>query len=313
MYDGAWRSDGGRGASRDAAGTDTGGAGAVDRGEAELARNDGAAEVAFGADGRLSHLFQSTPCRVAFPRPEPRDLPLAVFITTSGGLAGGDRVRLDAGVAAGGAAMVTTQAAEKIYRSLGAETRVDVAIAAAPGSWLEWLPQETILFDRARLRRRTEIRPAAGARILAGEMLVLGRAAHGETVRSGLLHDEIRVRRGDRLVWMDAVRVEGAFGPLVGASAGFGGSTALATAVYAADDAAERIDAARDLLGPGVGVAGVGVAGALRAGATVVNGLLVVRWLGEPFAVRRAFAAWWMGFRAEAAGLPRRLPRLWSM
>jgi len=292
MYDGAWRSE-----SRDGTGV---GDGARD---GELARNDGAAEVAFGGDGRLAHLYQSTPCRVAFPRAEPGDVPLGVFITTSGGLAGGDRLRFRAAVADGGRAMVTTQAAEKIYRSLGADTRIDIAVEAGAGAWMEWLPQETIVFDRARLRRRTHIHVGPGARALAGEMLVLGRGAHGESVASGLVHDAIRVHRRGRLVWADAVRLDGDIAALVASRAGFGGSTALATVVYAADDAASLLDGARSLLPDG----------GVQVGATVVNGLLVVRLLGEPFAVRRGFVQWWTGFRAAAGGLPARLPRLWSM
>ena len=297
MYDGAWRSEGRVGAEV--------GDGARD---GELARNDGVAEVAFGGDGRLVHLYQSTPCRVAFPRAEPGDVPLGVFITTSGGLAGGDRLRFRAAVADGSRAVVTTQAAEKIYRSLGADTRIDIAVVAGAGAWMEWLPQETIVFDRARLRRRTDIHLGPGARALAGEMLVLGRSAHGESVASGLVHDAIRVHRGGRLVWADAVHLDGDIAAIVGSSAGFGGSTALATVVYAADDAASLLDGARGLL-PDGGVH----AGGVHAGATIVNGLLVVRLLGEPFAVRRGFVRWWTAFRAAAGGLPARLPRLWSM
>ncbi len=296
MYDGAWRFDAdGKG------GGEAGGGGARD---GVLARNDGAAEVGFGAGGRLRHLFQSTPCRVAFPRPEPGDLPLGVFITTSGGLAGGDRLRFRVTVDAEGAAMVTTQAAEKIYRSLGADTRVEVRVEAGQGAWVEWLPQETIVFDRARLRRRTTLHLAAGARAMAGEMVVLGRGAHGETFAQGLLRDEIRLYRGGRLVWMDALHLDRDAPALSAAAAGFGGGTALATCLYAADDAAQRLDAARELLGDDTGA---------RGGATVVNGVLVVRLLGEPFAVRRRLGRWWTSFRAEAAGLPSRLPRLWSV
>ncbi|MFN4089750.1 MAG: urease accessory protein UreD [Alphaproteobacteria bacterium] len=296
MYDGAWRSEAADGEDR------RGGQGARD---GALARNDGAAEVGFGSDGRLVHLFQSTPCRVAFPRPESGDLSLGVFITTSGGLAGGDRLRFRASVAAGGRAMVTTQAAEKIYRSLGADTRVDVAVEAGPGAWVEWLPQETIVFDRARLRRRTDLHLAAGARAMAGELVVLGRAAHGETFRRGLLRDEIRLHRDGRLVWMDALHLVGDdVAAIVAAAAGFGGGTALATGLYAAEDAPARLEEARASLAERAEV---------RAGATVVNGILVVRMLGDPFSVRRAFGLWWTGFRAAAAGLPARLPRLWSV
>ncbi len=102
----------------------------------------------------LATLYQRSPCRVLFPRPPLGEAPLAVLVNTAGGLAGGDHVSVAVRVEAGAAATVTTQAAEKIYRSLGPDARVEARLAVGEDARLEWLPQESILFDGACLDRR---------------------------------------------------------------------------------------------------------------------------------------------------------------
>src|SRR5579883_3424381 len=135
-----------------------------------LQRGDGAAEIVFarrGANTVLGHLYQRAPLRVLFPRPAPGDLPGATLLTTSGGLAGGDRLSLSIKAEAGAAGSVTAAAAEKIYRSLGPSVAMAVTLAAEEGGWLEYIPQETILFDGARLERRITSSLAPNARLLA--------------------------------------------------------------------------------------------------------------------------------------------------
>jgi urease accessory protein len=264
-------------------------------------RGDGAADIVFARAG-LARLYQRTPCRVLFPRPEPDDLPVAALLTTSGGLAGGDRLRLSITVEAGARAIAAAVAAEKVYRSLGPIAEVEVTLAVEAGAWLEWLPQETILFDRARLSRRVTADLAPGARLLAAETVVFGRAAHGERFSRGLLHESWRIRSARRLVWADALHLEGDIGARLDAAAGFAGAAALATAVYAGDDAASHLPLARELADTSSG----------QGGATVVNGVLLARFLGpRADGVRRALMRYLMGLRHAAAGLPAALPRLW--
>jgi urease accessory protein len=273
----------------------------------KLQRGNGAAEVAYAAgpqDSALSHLFQQEPCRVLFPDGEPGDPPQAVFVTTSGGLTDGDRLRLKAQVGPGARATATTQAAEKIYRasSAAADCTIDVGLDVASGAMLEWLPQETILFEGSRLRRRTVVDVAAGGRLLACEMLVLGRIASGERFTQGFLLDTWRVHRGGRLIWADALRLDGA--PPV--TAGFGDAAATAMALHVADDAARHLEAAR------AATATAETSGA-RAAATVINGVLLARFLGDPFQVRRALVSWLADMRAVCLDLPPRLPRVWHV
>ena len=141
-----------------------------------------------------------------FPRSEQPGVLQGVLVNTSGGLVGGDRLNVGVSVAESGKALITTQAAEKVYRSLGAECGVSITLEAASDSWLEWMPQETILFEGARLRRKTVLIVSKKGRALAGEMLVFGRIARGESFTWGLLHDEWKVILGDRLVWADRSR-----------------------------------------------------------------------------------------------------------
>lgn len=263
-------------------------------------RADGAAELVFHATPRgpaLARLYQQAPMRVLFPDPEPGEPPLAALVNCAGGLAGGDRIRLDVEVQAGAQALVTTPAAEKLYRSLGADTRIATTLRLAAGAQLEWLPQETILFQHARLQRSLTVQLAPDARLLAAEMLVLGRGAHGEKFRQGLLRDRWRIEGPDGLLWTDALELAGDFAPLMESPFGFAGAEAMATLLLAAPEAATLRDMLREA----------------GAAATLPRpGLLLARWLGRATVVRRAVAAGLLALRPAAMGLPARLPRLWT-
>ena len=254
---------------------------------------------------RLEALDQASPLRVLFPRVGPDEPPLAALTTVSGGLVGGDRLNVSIKVSDGARTIAVGQAAEKVYRSSGPESKVDIALRVGAGSWLEWLPQETILFDGARLRRRTRIFANARGRILAGECLVFGRLARGEVMRRGFLCDRWEVRRDSRLVWADSLVVDGDIPARLDASVGFGGARACATVLYVGPNGWDYLDDARRLLANIDGV---------RAGASCVHDVLVARWLSvDPLALRRSFERYWMELRCLIGDLPRRLPRLWHI
>src|SRR5881227_3192663 len=105
---------------------------------------------------RRRHLHESGSLRVRFPSPEAEGLS-AVFVNTAGGVAGGDRFDIDIAAGEGARLTVTTAAAEKIYRAQGPAAQLNIALKAAANSHLAWLPQETILFDQARVKRRINI------------------------------------------------------------------------------------------------------------------------------------------------------------
>ena len=268
----------------------------------------GIARIAFAARDkrtRLATLYQQAPLRVLFPRAPAGDPPHAVLVTTSGGLVGGDRLEVGIETGRNAGALVTTQAAEKVYRSTGAVAQVTVTLRAGDGAWLEWCPQETIVFDRACLRRRTTLQLEPGARVLAGDILVFGRRAHGERLRTGSVRDLWQVQGGDRLLWADALRLEGDIEAQLAAPFGFAGAAAWASLIYAGADAAAWRDTLRELVGGGDE--------SQRAGVTCLPGLLLARWLSKDAArLRACFSRAWTGFRHAAAGLPASTPVTWS-
>jgi urease accessory protein len=264
-------------------------------------RARGGAELHFvcaGAATRIGHLFQSAPARFLFPTAEADEPPLAALVNTAGGLAGGDALTLDLRLGEGAVATLATPSAEKVYRSLGAATRIDVAIDVGPGATLEWLPQETILFDGARLERRITAALAPDARLLFAEMLVFGRRARGEAMRDGMVRDGWRLRRGGTLVWADGLALEGDLAARLDDRFGFAGAEAAACLVLAMPGPVEPFRAALREAG---------------AAATLVRpGLLLARWLGDAAVLRGALGEAIRLLRAQALDLPARLPRLWT-
>jgi urease accessory protein len=267
----------------------------------------GAVSFVADADGvtRLKGLRQDAPMRVLLPTAPPREPAEAAFTNTGGGLVGGDAVEMAVSVGAGAAVLAYAQAAEKVYRSVDAGCTVDVRAVVDDGAWLEWLPQETILFDRSRLHRRTVLDIAANGRALCGEILVFGRTAHGEVYQRGSAHELWEVRRQGRLIWADALRLDGAVRTALDHPAGFGGATVCATLVAVLPDADE---AAIDLL------RAVPQHQAVRRGFSLVNGVIVGRWLAaDGEALREDYGRVWRQARQSFGGWQDRLPRLWSM
>jgi urease accessory protein len=271
----------------------------------------GVAEIGFVAkDGstRLAHLYQRDPLRVLFPDAALGELPVAVILTTSGGLVGGDRLTIEIDIGAGASAHVTAQAAEKIYRSSGPDSALEIALRVGNGARLEYLPPETILFDGSRLRRRAVVELAADATLLAGEILVFGRIASGERMASGLVHDAWELHRDGRLIWGDSFHLtDDSLGSLLKKSADpacLDGATACATLLLATQDAAACLAGARAAI----------AASGVRGGATMVSGVLVARLLGgDAAALRRAYVRLAGHLRQAQAGLPATLPGLWHV
>lgn len=269
-------------------------------------RADGAAILSIDCQGgasRLRDLYQRAPCRMLFPEVEAGEPLQAVLLTTTGGLTGGDRTCIEFNVAAHARATLTTQAAEKLYRALpgAAPVECSVSLRAGEDSWAEWLAQETILFNGARLRRSFRADLAPGSRMLAVESIVFGRQAMGEELRVGMLHDSWRIRRAGRLVWADATRLEGDIAGLRAAPFGHGEARACATLLYCGPDSRDFLDPVRAALGD-----------AAHSGATLMEDLLIVRWLDpDPARLRTQILTVAGLIRQAAAGLSRTLPRVW--
>jgi urease accessory protein len=222
----------------------------------------------------------------------------AVLINTAGGLAEGDRMTTAIEAGPGADLVVTTSAAEKVYKSEGDTTALDVTLQLGPGARLDWLPQETILFDRARLTRRLDVDMAADASLLLFEATVFGRVAHEERVETGFFEDRWRIRRGGKLVYADTLRLSGAIAARLERPTVAAGARAIGTLLYIAPDAAQRVDEARALL-EGAGS---------ECGTGTWNGCLGLRLLASDIETLRRDAA-----RAIAGLAGHPLPRVWNL
>lgn len=209
-----------------------------------------------GTGSALDGLRQSGAMKALFPRGTPGRLAVTL-LNTAGGVTGGDRLSVEARAGAGSRLSLTTQAAERIYAALPGETgRVSTALTVEPGARLDWLPQETILYDRCRLRRSLTVEMAAEARLLLAEPVVFGRAAMGEVLRQVEVLDRIRISRDGVPLWQDALRLTGDAAALLAGPATGGGAGAAATVLFAAPEAEALLAPVRALL-PATGGAGL--------------------------------------------------------
>ncbi|WP_428531124.1 urease accessory protein UreD [Rhodopila sp.] len=251
----------------------------------------------FGAETVLQDLRQVGCLKARFPRRVTPGWIDMVMLNTGGGVAGGDRLDVSVDVAPGCQATLSAQSADRFYRALVADapSQVRTRLTVEADAALEWLPQETILFDRSALDRRLEIDLADNARFLGVETVVFGRTAMGERVQQGWLRDLVRLKRSGELLLHDAVRIDGPIDELLRRTAIGAGAVASATLIYAAPDAAARLDAVRAALG------------AADAATSVWNAMLVARILGADSAsVRATVIAVLATLRDD-----RPLPRVW--
>ncbi len=201
----------------------------------------------------LKDLRQSGSMRVVFPRPS--SPPTAMIVNTAGGITGGDRFGIDATVGEKARLTVTTQAAERAYRApVGTYGTVRNTLVAKAGARLNWVPQETILFDGCALNRRLDVTLADSAEALIVEPLVFGRAAHGEVLRSGHLHDQVRISRAGKLVYADGFKLQGDIAKHLAHPASGGGAGALATLIFVSQNAETQLGAVRSLIDEKTGV-----------------------------------------------------------
>ena len=246
-----------------------------------------------GGRTRRESVAESGSYRIRFPNMSGAEAE-AVIVNTAGGVAGGDTFSVAISVGEGASLAVTTAAAEKVYRALDRESRMDVRLKVAGGGALRWVPQETILFDAADLHRRIDVELADDAALVMAELVIFGRTAMNETMRGGAWTDQWRIRRDARLVFAETVRLHGDIGTLLAQPAAGGGAVALATMIIAPGDEtlAGRL---RDHL----------ASCRCEAGVSAWNNIAVVRLCGSDAAVLRAEVVSVLNAFGGA------LPRLW--
>ncbi|MGA9475092.1 MAG: urease accessory protein UreD [Terriglobales bacterium] len=272
----------------------------------DLQRSEGYGRIVVSGSERgtrIMDLFQRSPIRILFPRTCGGALEEAVFVNTAGGVAGGDRLESDVTALANASIAVTSQAAERVYRALNEPARIATKLKACEGAKLAWLPQETIVFNHARICRQTEIEVSSGSELLALEWLVLGRTAHGEKISSGHITDSWRVMKDGRLLWADGFRATGDVFPHLPRKALLWDCTAIATLLYFGPHLDERLQFVRDL------------ASSLecRCAATLVGGVMVVRIAAKVSCdLRAALRNLLQNFGNQLAPGPFRVPKMWS-
>ena len=273
---------------------------AAERNALDALRVRGGVTASFHAARGATHitdLRESGGYRLRFPATHAPHLE-ATQINTGGGVAGGDKLAFAYAAGTGADVLATTQSAERIYRSNGPSSEIGVTLSLAPKARLDWLPQPTILFSGARLCRRFVADLAPDSRLLMVESVTFGRAASGEVMGVGALHDSWRIRRDGRLIFADATRLDGDITGLLARSAVAGGARALALLLYIAPDAPDCLDAVRGALSNARS----------NCAASAWNGMLTARFLGaDANSVQKDVV------KAVSTLTNRPLPRVWQI
>jgi urease accessory protein len=275
----------------------------VDR---DLQRADGCCRIVLsgGENGtRIADVFERSPIRVMFPRNGHSVMEEAVLINTAGGIAGGDRLECSVAALPGASIAVTSQAAEKVYRALNEPAHVTTSLKAHESARLAWLPQETIIFNWARLHRTTEIELFSGSELLALEWLVLGRSAHGEIVVGGSITDSWRVKKDDRLIWADNFRITNETFAQTNRKALLSDCRAIATLIYFGPDLDKQMECLRESL----------LSLECDCGVTLVGGLVVARFAAKESAgLKVALRSFLSQLEIELGPGPFRVPKMWA-
>ncbi|MDP1702846.1 MAG: urease accessory protein UreD [Aestuariivirga sp.] len=259
--------------------------------DSDLQRSVGKLALEIAANGMVLRRREEGCAKLRMPTLSVGQTPEAIIINTSGGLAGGDRLEINVQTASD--LCLTTQAAEKVYRSLSSETRISTRLSAQDGARLLWLPQETILFDGARLERSLDVDLQENAGLLAVESVVLGRKAMGESLTDFSFHDRWRIRRSGRLVYADDLRFDPA--RVLGAAA-LDGARAFATVVFVATDVERFLEPLREIFTD-------------RGGVSAWDGKLVARLTGvDGFDLRKALIP-----ALTLLAAPNELPKIWTL
>ncbi len=253
-----------------------------------------------GERSEASRVYETGGLRLRFPRAGEECE--AIVVNTGGGMAGGDRAIVDLTVGQQARVVATTQSAEKIYRSEGEAVRVETRLRVEAGGALAWIPQETLLFEAARLERSLEADVAADASLLLIEAVTFGRLAHGEARIAARFRDRWRVRREGKLIFAEEARLENAGAALDRPAVGRG-ARAIATILSVAPNTQAQLPMLRAALETVAAREGE----PLDAGASVFEGMAVAR-LASPSPSRLRAAL----IEAMLALRGRETPRVWS-
>ena len=253
------------------------------------------------ADGRtrLRRLYQDGSAKIRLPAVLADPLE-AVLINTAGGLTGGDRIGWDVDVGTEASASITTQACEKVYRAASDHAEVRVKLTVGENGRIAWLPQETIVFDRAAFARTLDVELAVGAEALVLEATVFGRLAMGERATQGHFHDRWRVRRDGELIHAEDFRIGPDIAAMLDRPVVAGGAIAMATLLLVSPRAEALLDPV---------LAIVGDQGSASVWSVKQSGKLLARlYAGDGYQLRQRLVPLVELLNGRAG-----LPKLWSL
>ena len=274
--------------------------------------NDLAVQPGYGWPAILKLGYVSTPRKTVLAD-RYREGPLAVqrtlypeggvchtyLLHPPGGVAGGDRLDITVNVAAGASALVTTPGATKFYRSIGPRASLCQALRVDDGC-LEWFPQENIVFPGANVEMTTHVSLSASAKFIGWEITCLGRPVIDESFHTGTLRSRLNIEKEGRLLLVDALHINNR-DDLV-STAGLRGQPVTGTLVATLGESSS-LDELRRMAG----------SNANELGLTVVDGLLVARYLGDSTEMaRKLFARIWRAARPLVSARPACTPRIWN-
>jgi urease accessory protein len=254
----------------------------------------------------LARSYASAPLKVQRPFYPEQGICHTVLLHTAGGIVGGDRLSSRLILDPHTQVLVTTAAAAKIYRSNGLTAHQNVEIEVGDDAHLEWLPQESIVFDRALYHQNMRVNLGAGATWCGWEVTRLGRSASGEQFLHGQWRNAIEIWQNDRPLWIERQQLDGSVEQLQSLH-GLAAQTIVGTlAMIGVSVEPDLVQQARDLW--------TGTNAEMVCGVTRVQGGLVCRYRGsDRQEVRRWFMAVWDLVRRRYRDRAICIPRVWQM
>ncbi len=257
---------------------------------------------------QIIHNEMQAPLKVQRPfYPEGKEVCHSVILHTAGGVVGGDRLSSNFHLQPNAKALITSAAAGKIYRSTGLESQQNIDIKLEPGANLEWLPQETIVFDGAIYQQNLRVELAPQASILLWEITRFGRTARGEKFVSGKWRSHTEIWQQNSPLWIDRQLLIGG-GKMLESPHGLAGKPVVATLAWVGEPiSTELLEKVRALPSEATIYHGNSTAGVTR----IPNGLVCRYRGGSTAAARDWFAGIWDLLRLSFSERPCCLPRVW--
>ena len=270
----------------------------------KLERASGELKIIFDSK-EITDLRSKNPLR-AYPNDDGfDDIQTACLVNISGGVVSGDTHHVNVTIKDNTKARIFPQAAEKIYptyNNLTANIRNEINLGS--NSWFEWLPQETIIYDNAKLNRSLALNAKSNTEALLGEIVVLGRVASGEKPNDIFLKDKIEINSNNKLRWMDTILLNNNLRTAGNSLARLNNCNCFFTIIFLTSNPEDDLDALNEMIEEKTPHNYLSI--------TCVNGVIIIRGIyTNPLNLRKKFAEIWMKIRNNLRGLINEMPKLW--